>query len=79
MEPMTSLSAKEVGACGTCMLAGVGIGLYKDLEEAKQYFVKHKSTAFPSKEKNETYAKYYSAYRKIYDALRPIVEEANKS
>ncbi|MBP3333490.1 MAG: carbohydrate kinase [Clostridia bacterium] len=77
--PMTSLSAKEVGACGTCMLAGVGIGLYKDLEEAKQYFVKPQSTAFPNKEKNETYAKYYSAYRKIYDAVRPIVEEANKS
>ncbi|MBE6608874.1 MAG: carbohydrate kinase [Ruminococcaceae bacterium] len=75
--PVTSLAAKEVGACGTCMLAGVGIGIYKDLEEAKKYFVKQKNTAYPDDSKNEIYAKYYSAYRKLYNAVRPIVEEAN--
>ena len=59
------------------MLAGVGIGIYKDLEEAKKYFVKQKNTAYPDDSKNAIYAKYYSAYRKLYNAVRPIVEEAN--
>ena len=75
---VTSLSAKEVGACGTCMLTGVGIGIYKDLREAKQYFVKSKSTASPDPDRSKLYAKYYSAYRKLYDAVRPIIEEANE-
>ena len=72
---VTALSAKEVGACGTCMLVGVGIGLYKDLYDAKGYFVKEKKTCYPNSERAEVYQKYYGAYRKIYDAVRPIVEE----
>ena len=73
--PVTSLVAKEVGSCGTCMLVGVGIGLYKNLEEAKQYFVKEKKTCYPDAKRAEIYHKYYNAYRKIYDAVRPIIEE----
>ena len=72
---VTSLEAKEVGACGTCMLVGVGIGLYRDLYDAKQYFVKEKQTCYPDKQRAVIYQKYYSAYRKIYDAVRPIIKE----
>ena len=73
--PITSLSAKEVGSCGTCMMTGVALGIYKDLDEAKQYFVKENKTFYPNSKKTEIYGKYYGAYRKIYDAVRPIVEE----
>lgn len=73
--PISSLCAKEVGACGTCMLVGVGIGLYKDLDEAKSVFVKEKQTCAPNEEKAAVYAKYFEAYRKIYNAVRPITEE----
>jgi xylulokinase len=73
--PISSLCAKEVGACGTCMLVGVGIGLYKDLDEAKAVFVKEKQTCTPNAENAETYAKYFKAYRNIYSAVRPIIEE----
>lgn len=73
--PITALCAKEVGACGTCMLVGVAIGLYKDLEEAKSYFVKERKTYAPDAGAAAQYEKLYGAYRKIYDAVRPIVEE----
>ena len=75
---ITSVCAKEVGACGTCMLVGVAVGLYKDLYEAKEYFVKENKTVAPNKENAATYAKYYNAYKKIYSAVRPIVEELKK-
>ncbi|MBQ6614289.1 MAG: carbohydrate kinase [Clostridia bacterium] len=76
--PITSVCAKEVGACGTCMLAGVAIGLYKDLAEAKSYFVKEGRSVMPNPENTKTYAKYFGAYKQIYNAVRPIVKELEK-
>jgi len=73
--PVTSLCAKEAGTCGTCMMVGVAIGLFADLFEAKKYFVKENKTFVPNKEKTALYSKYYDAYTKIYDAVRPIVRE----
>ena len=75
--PITALAAKEVGACGTCMMTGVAIGVYKDLYEAKKAFVKEKKTFLPNFENAKEYQRYYQAYKKIYAAVRPIIEEAN--
>lgn len=76
--PITAMQADEVGAAGSCMLAGVAIGLYADLHEAAKVFVKERKTYYPNPEKTEIYKKYYNAYRGIYDAVRPIIKEANK-
>ena len=76
--PITALAAKEVGACGTCMLVGVATGLYRDLEDAKERFVKVGKTYFPRELSYERYKTLYQAYRKVYDAVRPIVEELKK-
>lgn len=73
--PIVALDAKEAGACGTCMLVGVAIGLYKDLYEARKYFVKEKKTYFPNPEKAKEYAKYFNAYKSVYKNVRPIIEE----
>ena len=71
--PITSLVAKEAGTCGTCMMTGVAVGAYKDLNEAKEIFVKEKKTFMPNGENAKKYHNYYEAYKKIYDAVRPIV------
>lgn len=75
---VTSLVAKQVGACGTCMLCGVALGRYRDLDEAKAVFVKEKSTYVPQEKKVAVYGKYYAAYRKLYGALREIVKEIDE-
>ncbi|MBQ8510351.1 MAG: carbohydrate kinase [Clostridia bacterium] len=75
--PVTALTAKEAGACGTCMLAGRAIGIYDSLEDAKKIFVREKHTYLPNSEKAAVYQKYYAAYRKVYDAVRPIIGEVN--
>ncbi len=76
--PVTALLAKEAGACGACMMTGVAIGIYKDLYEAKSVFVKEKKTFVPNYDKTEKYQKYYRAYKKIFDAVRPIIAEIDK-
>ena len=75
--PVTSLTAKEVGACGTCMMVGVAIGLYKDLYAAKEAFVKEAKTITPNLENSKKYQKYYNEYKKIYSSVRNIMEEAD--
>lgn len=71
--PVTSLDALEVGACGTCMLTGVAIGLYKDLHEAKKHFIKEKKTYLP--EKAAEYNPHYARYEKMYDSIRSVIGE----
>lgn len=76
--PVTSLSAKETGACGTCMMVGVAMGIYKDLYEAKSFFVREEKTYIPNPDNVCKYRKYYEAYKKIYGAVRPIVDCIDK-
>ncbi len=73
--PVTALTAKEVGACGTCMMVGVAMGIYKDLYEAKEFFVKEKKTYTPYADNAIKYKKYYDAYKNIYSSIRPIIRE----
>ena len=75
--PVTALSAKEAGACGTCMMTAVAIGLCSSLKEAKEIFVLEKKQYIPNNDNTKIYQKKYGAYKKLYDATRPIVEEAN--
>ncbi|MBO5755099.1 MAG: carbohydrate kinase [Clostridia bacterium] len=73
--PITTLAAKEVGACGTCMMVAVGMGLYPNLSEAKKHFVTEKKTFTPNPEKHSAYQALYSAYRMMYDNVRPIIRQ----
>ena len=68
------MSAKEVGACGTCMLVGVAVGLFPDLAKAKEVFVKENKVYRPDENRAKQYEGRYRAYEKLYDAVRPVVE-----
>lgn len=72
---ITVPDAKEVGACGTCMLTAVATGVFDDLYSAKDKFVRYGKTYKPNPERAKIYEKNYSAYKKIYNAVRPIVED----
>ncbi len=59
------------------MLTGVALGIYRDLYEAKEYFVKENKTFYPDRRRAGIYKRYYSAYKNIYGAVRPITEDIN--
>ena len=46
--------------------------------EAKSVFVKEKKTFVPDSDSAKKYQKCYNAYKKIYDAVRPIVADVDK-
>ena len=73
--PVTALKAEEAGACGTCMLAAVAVGIYTDLKDAKRTFVKEGETFSPEAKKTGRYKQLYGAYKKIYKPVREIVKE----
>lgn len=72
---VTTLDAKEVGACGTCMLVAVGAGIYKDLYEAKKVFVKSKKEYLPNPKTSAIYAEKFKAYKEIYSSIRHIADK----
>ena len=74
-KPIVSLSAKEVGACGTCMLTSIALGLCKDFYDARRIFVHEKCAYIPDEKNKLKYHRLYEAYKKIYNAIRPIIGE----
>ncbi|MBQ4526789.1 MAG: carbohydrate kinase [Clostridia bacterium] len=76
--PVASLESKEAGTAGTCMMTGVALGIYKDLYEAKEKFVKIKKIYEPNPENASLYEKLYNAYKNIYNSIRPIINLTEK-
>ena len=73
--PITLLDGEEAGARGSAMLVGIAAKAFASLEEACGAFVRVKGIVEPDPKAREAYAKTYSRYRKIYSAIRPLMEE----
>ena len=71
--PVVSLGSAEAGATGCAMLAGVAAGVFRDLKEAASVMLKEKDTYLPRPEMHEAYETYYEKYRRLYEAVRPLV------
>lgn len=68
-----SLASKEAGACGTCMLVASALGECGDLFEARKKFVKTKDAYLPNDDFADIYRANYERYKKLYNAVRPIM------
>ena len=66
---------EEGPALGAAMLAAVGTGAYKNVEEAASHIVKIKETIEPDKEIAARYEKKYQQFKKIYPALKSVFDE----
>ena len=66
--------AEELGALGAAMLAGVGVGIYKDAADAAAICTRIKSHYEPDMEKYAYYEKKYAVYKSIINALDPVWE-----
>lgn len=66
---ITSVKTDEAGAAGCAMHAAVGMGVYKDLKEAADSFVKTGETYIPSDKYKEIYAEKYDKYVKVRNLL----------
>lgn len=68
---LSVMSVDEGPAQGAALLAGVGAGLYQNIEEACSVLVKVAGTTAPNPENSANYDRYYDVYRTLYPALQP--------
>ncbi|MFN3486844.1 MAG: FGGY-family carbohydrate kinase, partial [Planctomycetota bacterium] len=68
--PVTTVNTSEEGAAyGSALLAAVGVGAFRTLEEATDRVVRETSVTRPKR----SYDREYERYRKLYPAARSLV------
>lgn len=60
---------------GAAILAGVGVGVYKDFDDAVSKTIRVKQTYTPNEENQEVYEKGYQMYRSLYETLKPMMHK----
>ncbi len=60
---------------GDAVLAGLGVGLYKDPVETCERLVKLGKVIEPNMEAYRSYTKLYNVYRKLYVSVKPLYDE----
>ena len=71
--PITSLKTSDAGTVGSAMLTGVAVGIFRDLAEAAAIMVRQLETYQPDPRRHEQYMRIYERYRKVYQAVRPLM------
>jgi xylulokinase len=66
--------SSEGPALGVALLAGVGTGVYKDINEACSIAISENSIQYPKEENSLVYTRYYEIYKKIYNDLKETFE-----
>ena len=73
--PVKTVSCKEGPALGVAILAFVGTGVYKTVEEACSVMIRTDKTQVPDQERSAEYAKYYRLYTKLYGSIADRCKE----
>jgi len=71
---VVALDIDEAGTLGTTILAGVALRIYPSLEVAIEKLVKVKKEFYPNQENVEFYKKNYKKYKRVYNAIKLILE-----
>ncbi len=70
---ITALSCNEVGAAGTTAIAGVSVGIYKDINTAVSGMAPVRKVFIPTPEKHKLYSKLYDKYKMLYSSVRDLM------
>lgn len=71
--PITALKTADAGTVGSAMLTGIAVGCFENLEDAAKHMVEKKKVYTPNPKMHEQYVEVYKRYRKLYQAVRPLV------
>lgn len=69
---------KEGPALGVAILAGVGVGIYSDVQSACKQILKMKDKSEPIRENTDKYAQIYNIYKQLYPALKEPYKALSK-
>ncbi len=62
----------EATTLGAALLAGIGVGIYKDEQEAYQSTFKAGKTYEPNMSLKAQYDTYFNLYKKVYSNLKTV-------
>ena len=74
-KPIVVPSSDTATTLGAAILAGVGIGMYKDFEEAVELTVENKRFHEPNPENFAVYEKNYEIYLELYNQLKDTMKK----
>lgn len=69
---------EESSALGAAMIAGIGLGIYKDEQDAFEHTFRIKKRFYPRPEVTAQYEKIYVVYKKIYNSLKEVNSDIGK-
>jgi xylulokinase len=70
--PIEVPEVEEDTPLGAAILAGIGIGLYRDEQDAFEQVYKPGKTYQPDMQLAAKYAEWYQIYKQLYPALKPV-------
>lgn len=71
--PFDALEVEDAGTVGCAMMAGVACDAYPDLAAARAAMVRRAGSYSPDPGRHAAYSGVYERYKKLYDAVRPLV------
>jgi len=72
------VASDEGPALGAALIAGVGVGLYRDFEEATGQAVKVAGTVDPIPAHQKRYREFFELYRRLYPALQDTFHQLSR-
>ncbi len=69
-KPIDTINSSEGPALGAALIAGVGSGTYKNIEEACDLTIKTNTHIDPDLMNSIVYDEYYREYTKLYKSLK---------
>lgn len=63
------LDVEEAGITGAAMLAGVALGIYKNLKQAAPHFIKMRAAIEPDEERHKIYCDNYQRYKQARNSI----------
>ena len=73
--PVLQLVHESAEPLGSAIVAGVGVGAFKDYVEAAEKAIKIRATFEPDPRNFEKYSKWFEGYKKLYASLRDLFKE----
>lgn len=68
--PAVKTAIREAGLAGAAICAGVGVGLYRDVREGAEYFVRTEDRFEPDLAQRTRYDEMFDLYQTIYQTLK---------
>jgi xylulokinase len=70
--PIDVPDVEEATPLGAAILAGIGVGLYRNEQDAFEHVYRPGKTYQPEPQLASRYAEWYQIYKQLYPAIKPV-------